>query len=304
MDSINDSRREEHGDSRNSLIAKCLLRSITHPLDYARFLVQIGHEPLSPYYYRSMFGGKRLIYPNLIVYAKHIYSVDGFKGLYTGFGPKIIGICVEHFSTSLVAEYIKTDKSQNVQFDSELELWKNCAINTSKEIICTATSIILSHPLQVVSMRMMAQFVGYEHRYMYVLQSILLINREEGISGFYSGIIPRLMAGLGTVILINVAKQAFTHFLIDPTPMALNITDFIASYLASAATYPFNVVTACTAINNCGLAAGMPPDMPVFGNWLECMRYLYKFDQLNRGSTNWVRRVPNTRLVKLSDFSF
>lgn len=46
-----------------------------------------------------------------------------------------------------------------------LRRWKKCAINTSKEMLCTASSIILSHPLQVVSMRMMAQFVGYEHRY-------------------------------------------------------------------------------------------------------------------------------------------
>lgn len=62
-----------------------------------------------------------------------------------------------------------------------------------------------------------------------MLQSLLLINQEEGVSGLYSGLIPRLLAGLGTVILINVAKQAFTRYLIDPTPMALNIADFVAS---------------------------------------------------------------------------
>lgn len=62
-----------------------------------------------------------------------------------------------------------------------------------------------------------------------MLQSILLINREEGIRGLYAGIIPRLLTGLGTVILINVARQAFTRYLFDPTPWALNIADFTAS---------------------------------------------------------------------------
>lgn len=62
-----------------------------------------------------------------------------------------------------------------------------------------------------------------------MIQSLFLINREEGVSGLYAGIIPRLMAGLGTVILVNVAKQAFSRYLFDPSPIALNIADFAAS---------------------------------------------------------------------------
>lgn len=62
-----------------------------------------------------------------------------------------------------------------------------------------------------------------------VLQSLLLINREEGINGLFAGLIPRLFAGLSTVILVNVAKQAFSRYLFDPSPIALNIADFTAS---------------------------------------------------------------------------
>lgn len=32
------------------------------------FILQIGHEPMAPYRYRSIFGEERLILPNLIVY--------------------------------------------------------------------------------------------------------------------------------------------------------------------------------------------------------------------------------------------
>lgn len=43
MDSDNENRKEENGDTtRNNLIAKCVMKSITHPLDYARFLVQVS----------------------------------------------------------------------------------------------------------------------------------------------------------------------------------------------------------------------------------------------------------------------
>lgn len=65
---------------------------------------------------------------NLIIFycflfsAKYIYSVDGFKGMYIGLAPKILGICIEHFSSVIVSDYIKIDKNQNVDIDSDLEL--------------------------------------------------------------------------------------------------------------------------------------------------------------------------------------
>lgn len=62
-----------------------------------------------------------------------------------------------------------------------------------------------------------------------MLQSLLLINQEEGISGLYAGIVPRLLAGLGTVILINVAKNAFSRYVFDPSPMTAHISEFVAS---------------------------------------------------------------------------
>lgn len=62
-----------------------------------------------------------------------------------------------------------------------------------------------------------------------MLQSILLINREEGFNGLFAGVIPRLLAGLGTVIFINVTRQACSRYLFDPSPMTLNIADFTAS---------------------------------------------------------------------------
>lgn len=59
----------------------------------------------------------------LLFSAKYIYSVDGFKGMYIGLAPKIIGICVEHFSSSFMSDYIKFDKNQNLKNkDSDVEM--------------------------------------------------------------------------------------------------------------------------------------------------------------------------------------
>lgn len=38
-------REDETADnSRNTLFTKCIMKTITHPLDYARFLVQVNNE--------------------------------------------------------------------------------------------------------------------------------------------------------------------------------------------------------------------------------------------------------------------
>lgn len=55
--------------------------------------------------------------------AKYIYSVDGFKGMYIGLTPKILGICIEHFSSILISDYMQIGKNQNTDIEnSSLEV--------------------------------------------------------------------------------------------------------------------------------------------------------------------------------------
>jgi len=43
--------------------------------------------------------------------------------MYIGLGPKIMGICIEHFSSYLMSDYIQIDKNQNINNkDSDLEV--------------------------------------------------------------------------------------------------------------------------------------------------------------------------------------
>lgn len=44
----NEGSGDENGDvNRKAIVAKCVMKSITHPLDYARFLVQVSHNDVA-----------------------------------------------------------------------------------------------------------------------------------------------------------------------------------------------------------------------------------------------------------------
>jgi len=47
MDSNPTNRSEENGDApRHTLIGKCVMKTLTHPLDYARFLAQVCYDKI------------------------------------------------------------------------------------------------------------------------------------------------------------------------------------------------------------------------------------------------------------------
>lgn len=46
---------------------------------------------------------------------------------------------------------------------------KKCIRELTKDTISRVVAIVVSHPLEVIALRMMAQFVGGETKYRYVL---------------------------------------------------------------------------------------------------------------------------------------
>ncbi|XP_050539970.1 mitochondrial carrier homolog 1-like [Daktulosphaira vitifoliae] len=289
---IEDFRDQNVESPWNGLTFKIIGKTAIHPVEYAKFLIQIGHEPIRPVLYKPIIGEPRLVLPNVFSYSKYIYQIDGFKGMYSGLAPKLVGVFVEHCTTWFITNYVKLEKKQILDTEeSESDAWKKWALNTSKELLSTIASNILSYPFRLISLRIMAQFVGFEKNYTGVLGSTIVIIRQEGISGLYSGFWPHLIFVSSHVAIVSLIKHVCSRYLFDPSPIALTMTDLAASHIATTITYPLNVVSACMTINDCGLVAGMPPDMPVFGNWLECMKYLSKLDQLHRGSSMFQRNV-------------
>ena len=107
--------------------------------------------------------------------------------------------------------------------DSELtdEEKQQKAIDAAiKEIMERFACILVTQPLHVVTVRAMASFVGNEQEYTGILEGLKTIYRENGILGFWSGMMPRALGealtiaiGAGLTFLLNqyVEPNMKTH---------------------------------------------------------------------------------------------
>ena len=74
----------------HGLAFRATLTTLTHPIEYAKVLIQIGHEPVAPRHTKTFFGKPALALPSVFQYIGYIKKRDGFFGLYKGFAPKLV----------------------------------------------------------------------------------------------------------------------------------------------------------------------------------------------------------------------
>lgn len=265
------------------------VNAVSHPIEYAKVLIQIGHEPIAPYPTTTIFGRPALALPNVYKYIKYIKSVDGFTGCYRGLVPKLCAYTVSAIVSEKTAESIKLRQGESHQVepeddDDDEERAEKYIQDFLRDLISRAVGIIVSHPLDVISLRMMAQFVGGETKYCGLIQSVIEIYKENGISGYFAGLMPRLIANAATLAIVSSSTYIINKYIITDREMK-NFTASTMTFLATTITYPFIVVSHCMAVNNCGLVAGVPPQMPIYTNWLDCWSHLSTTNQLKRGSS-------------------
>ncbi|XP_023696896.1 mitochondrial carrier homolog 1 isoform X1 [Paramormyrops kingsleyae] len=255
--------------------------AITHPLLYVKLLIQVGHEPLAPTPGTTMFGRKVLYLPGFFSYVRHIVKVDGRRGLFRGLPPRLVSSAVSTVVRTKVKQVVPREDVEHVSNRDDLKTsLRKVVRETSHEMLVQCLSRIATHPFHVISVRCMAQFVGREVKYRGLFSCIVKIFQEEGVSGFFVGLVPHI---LGEVIFLwccNLLAHFINTYAVD---------DNIA---VSVLTYPFMLVADLMAINNCGLAAGLPPNLPIFRSWIHCWKHLSAQGQLFRGSSFFFRRVP------------
>ncbi|XP_025061792.1 mitochondrial carrier homolog 1 isoform X2 [Alligator sinensis] len=244
--------------------------ALSHPLLYVKLLVQVGHEPLPPTLGRNVLGRKVLYLPGFFTYARHIVKVDGKTGLFRGLTPRILSSTLSTITRGSVKK-------------------------TSHEMLMQCVSRVISHPLHVISMRCMVQFVGREVKYSGVFSSISRIFKEEGILGFFVGLVPHLLGDVVFLWCCNLLAHFINTYAVDDNFSQASVirsyTKFVMGIAVSMLTYPFLLVGDLMAVNNCGLRAGLPPYSPVFTSWIHCWRHLSAQGQLFRGSSLLFRRV-------------
>lgn len=271
------------------LFGRLGVTAIGYPIEYVKVLIQIGHEPLPPKPTRTLFGRPALALPGVFTYMKHIKKVDGFTGLYRGLMPKLCTNLLSGFTYRVVIERLPDldpDELLNKP-DSELTNEQKICIfvhGLIKETAARCVQIIASHPLHIITIRTMAQFVGREEQYGGLFGSIKEIFQQDGILGFFSGLVPRMIGDI-LVLWVGASTAFFINaFVVDEETLKGYVRSSMA-YLASALFYPFAVVSNVIVVNNCGLKAGIPPNMPIYANWYDCWSHLSAIGQLKRGSS-------------------
>ncbi|XP_075951404.1 mitochondrial carrier homolog 1-like isoform X1 [Anarhichas minor] len=271
--------------------------AFTHPLLYVKLLIQVGHEPLPSTVGTTMFGRRVLYLPGFFSYAQHIVTVDGKRGLFRGLSPRIV--------SSAISTVVRSKVKQQVEILSKREdlqtSLRKVVKETSHEMIIQCLSRVATHPLHVMSVRCMAQFVGREVKYGGMFSCMVKIFQEEGVAGFYVGLVPHVVGELLFLWCCNLLAHFINTYAVDESFSQVSAirsyTKFVMGIAVSVLTYPFMLVADLMAVNNCGLVAGLPPRSPIFTSWLHCWNHLSNKRAMHWSSGGCLGLCP-TRVIQ------
>eukprot|EP00064_Thunnus_orientalis_P001980 superscaffoldBa00000136_g1984 len=185
--------------------------AITHPLLYVKLLIQVGHEPLPPTVGTTMFGRRVLYLPGFFSYAQHIVKVDGKRGLFRGLSPRIVSSAISTVVRSKVKQQMEL-LSKTDELQSSL---RKVVKETSHEMIIQCLCRVATHPFHVMSVRCMAQFVGREVKYSGMFRCVVRIFKEEGVTGFYVGLIPHVLGEVLFLWCCNLLAHFINTYSVD-----------------------------------------------------------------------------------------
>ncbi|XP_019871349.2 mitochondrial carrier homolog 2-like [Aethina tumida] len=290
------SKQKENKWSNYAL--RIVINTASYPFEYAKVLIQIGYEPIPPRPTTTFFGKPALKLPNIFEYVKHIKSVDGFSGCYRGLAPKVCGSLLSAVVTQKIIDSMEPveNENDNEQEEPEEVRWQKFIKSVKCDLFTHSAAIIISHPFHVMTVRMMAQFVGRETKYNGFFGAVRQVYQQNGPLGFFSGLIPRLIGDVVSLVLASSLTYAINTYLVEEREMQV-YTSATMSFLATAITYPFQVVSNCMTVSNSGLAAGSPGFMPHYGTWVDCWRDLSTRNQLKRGSSLLVRYYVGPHII-------
>ncbi len=270
------------------LVSKMGLTVAAHPMEYASTLIRIGHEPLEPIQTRTLLGGKPALgLPNVFKYVGVIRKRSGFIGLYAGLTPRLLAVGVTEVVTDKFDEFWpkEEEEKKEPQVTDEMRLLLEMRRNAALRVTVT----FFTQPLHVLSVRIMAQFVGKEDKYNHPIAAIKEILEQNGLAGFWAGFIPRAVGEVLLTVLGSSLVYALNKYVLTEEGLKQH-TEHVAGFVASSLVYPFTVVSQCMMVSRSGLAAGLPPNMPLYTSWGDCFHRLsMQKGQLKRGSSLFFR---------------
>lgn len=270
--------------------------SALHPFEYAKVLIQLGHEPVSPQPGRTLFGRPVMVLPNIFKYVGHIRQADGLSGCFVGLVPKLMGTVVAGFGSERIAKrlgYGEVHSEGRSEDLSDNEFYYTFRRQLSRDIVLHVTALALSQPFHVISVRMMAQYIGKETIYQSVWQSACEIVREEGVFGLFSGLPAKVVGDISCLVLASSSVYVLQKYMLEKrtSPQMSALVNFAWSSIM----YPMQVVATCMTVTGSSLAAGKP----VYSTWVECYSDLTVLGESKRGSSLFFRyQRPNYRAIR------
>lgn len=184
--------------------------------------------------------------------ASHIKKVDGTAGCFRGLAPKLLGNILSTYGSDIIAEKLGlatiVDDTKDESEMTEKEVLTRFKSQMKRDLVIHSAGIVITQPFHVISLRMMAEFVGKETKYSSILSSIGEIYREEGILGFFAGFIPRLLCDISCLVLSSTTIYIINKYVVtekEHRQYTTGITQFVFQSLM----YPLQVVSTCMAIS-------------------------------------------------------
>jgi carrier protein len=283
-------------------VVNALVTNSTYPITYTKTLMQLGHEPLTPFKGKSYgyFGAEVTRVPNGFAYMKHITRVDGLIGLTRGLGSRVV--CdvvfrvVQDRANVALLSHSGTEESKKKEDEEEFsDVIQECAY----ESISKFAAVVISQPFYVISVRAMAQFIGREKIYgIPFISSFRDIYQHDGVLGFFAGLVPRALCEILNLWIGKMLYHLMCRYLFEKnSPHEIkNLQEYgrmTAPLMSSFVTYPLNLTANIMAVNGSSLVAGNFPVTPVYRNWVDCLKHLMSSNATKRGSAFFIRVVQN-----------
>lgn len=97
-----------------------------------------------------------------LISAAYIKRKDGFFGCYRGVTPKLIGNLLAAYSGDKIANALGLKPLPDEEGEITNEIYQ---YQLKRDVVMHISGVIISHPLHVVSVRMMAEFIGQDNKY-------------------------------------------------------------------------------------------------------------------------------------------
>ncbi|CAD5191363.1 unnamed protein product [Musa acuminata subsp. malaccensis] len=286
-----------HGPSLRDLLcnacagasAGIIAATFVCPLDVVKTRLQVHGLPNLP---QSSRRGS-LIISSL----EQIIRKEGFKGMYHGLSPTILALLPNWAVYFTVYDKLKglLHSHDATKVDNQLSVGANVLAASG----AGAATAVVTNPLWVVKTRLQTQrirpgVVPYKS----VMSALRRISYEEGIRGFYSGLLPALAGISHVAIQFPVYENIKLHLANkDNTTVdklsagSVAIASSLSKVLASTMTYPHEVVR--SKLQEQGHARN---SLTQYAGVVDCVKKVFRKDGISgfyRGcGTNLLRTTP------------